>query len=148
MKTESERAFSIYPYQWLSNLYQDLAEVYLKKSDNQSYKYYLNKFKDITLEGIRKSEGTYVPLYARLASYYQHLLDNCDNCDESDLREKMLLAKEKIIEINPEIRFLGEDYINRSDYTGYGLPPKIVFLNRDHGWSTTKFKILIANSIK
>ena len=49
--------------------------------------------------------------------------------------------------INPEIRFLGEDYINRTDYTGYGLPPKIIFLKRDHGWSTTKFKNLIAGSI-
>ena len=52
-----------------------------------------------------------------------------------------------IIDINPEIRFLGEDYINRTDYTGYGLPPKIIFLNRNHGWSTTKFKNLIASSI-
>ena len=51
-----------------------------------------------------------------------------------------------IIDINPEIRFLGEDYINRTDYTGYGLPPKIIFLKRDHGWSTTKFKNLIAGS--
>ena len=49
--------------------------------------------------------------------------------------------------INPEIRFLGEDYINSTDYTGYGLPPKIIFLKRDHGWSTTKFKNLIASSI-
>ena len=49
--------------------------------------------------------------------------------------------------INPEIRFLGEDYINRTDYTGYGLPPKIIFLSRNHGWSTTKFKNLIASSI-
>jgi len=52
-----------------------------------------------------------------------------------------------IIDINPEIRFLGEDYINRTDYTGYGLPTKIIFLKRDHGWSTTKFKNLIASSI-
>ena len=52
-----------------------------------------------------------------------------------------------IIDVNPEIRFLGEDYINRTDYTGYGLPPKIIFLKRDHGWSTTKFKNLIASSI-
>ena len=52
-----------------------------------------------------------------------------------------------IIEINPAVRFLGDDYINKSDYTGYGLPPKVVFLKRDHGWSTTKFKNLIANSI-
>ena len=53
-----------------------------------------------------------------------------------------------IIDINPEIRFLGEDYINRTNYTGYGLAPEIIFLNRNHGWSTTKFKKLIANSIK
>ena len=49
--------------------------------------------------------------------------------------------------INPDIRFLGEDYINKTDYTGYELPPKIIFLKRDHGWSTTKFKNLIACSI-
>tara|TARA_B100001059_G_C17433814_1_gene379302 strand:+ start:75 stop:506 length:432 start_codon:yes stop_codon:yes gene_type:complete len=53
-----------------------------------------------------------------------------------------------IIKINPNIRFLGNDYKNRTDYTGHGLTPKIVFLSRDHGWSTTKFKNLIANSIK
>jgi glycerol-3-phosphate cytidylyltransferase len=53
-----------------------------------------------------------------------------------------------IIDINPEIRFLGDDYVNRNDYTGYKLPPKIVFLSRNHGWSTTKFKKLIANSLK
>ena len=52
-----------------------------------------------------------------------------------------------IIDINPEIRFLGEDYINRTDFTGYGLPPEIIFLKRDHGWSTTKFKKLITDSI-
>ena len=60
--------------------------------------------------------------------------------------EKQLLKL--IIDINPEIRFLGEDYINRTNYTGHGLAPKIIFLNRNHGWSTTKFKKLIANSIK
>jgi glycerol-3-phosphate cytidylyltransferase len=49
--------------------------------------------------------------------------------------------------IKPEIRFLGDDYINRTDYTGYGLPPEIIFLKRDHGWSTTKFKNLIASSL-
>ena len=53
-----------------------------------------------------------------------------------------------IIDINPEIRFLGEDYINRTNYTGYGIAPKIIFLNRNDGWSATKFKKLIANSIK
>ena len=46
------------------------------------------------------------------------------------------------------LRFLGDDYKNRTDYTGYGLSPEIIFLKRDHGWSTTKFKNLIAKSIK
>jgi glycerol-3-phosphate cytidylyltransferase len=59
--------------------------------------------------------------------------------------EKQLLKL--IIDINPEVRFLGEDYINRTNYTGYGLAPKIIFLNRNHGWSTTKYKKLIADSI-
>ena len=59
--------------------------------------------------------------------------------------EKELL--QLINNINPDIRFLGEDYVNKTDYTGYGLPPKIIFLKRDHGWSTTKFKNLIASSI-
>ena len=52
-----------------------------------------------------------------------------------------------IININPDVRFLGDDYIERKNYTGYGLPPEIIFLNRAHGWSTTKFKQKIAKSI-
>ena len=55
--------------------------------------------------------------------------------------------KQLIIDIKPEIRFLGDDYKSRTDYTGYGLPPQIVFLKRNHGWSTTKFKNLVASSI-
>ena len=53
-----------------------------------------------------------------------------------------------IVKVNPEIRFLGEDYINKTNYTGHGLAPKKIFLNRNHGQSTTKFKKLISNSIK
>tara|TARA_B100002019_G_scaffold291721_1_gene312725 strand:+ start:1205 stop:1624 length:420 start_codon:yes stop_codon:yes gene_type:complete len=49
--------------------------------------------------------------------------------------------------INPDVRFLGDDYRGRTDYTGYGLPNQIHFLKRDHGWSTTKFKKLIANTL-
>ena len=45
------------------------------------------------------------------------------------------------------LRFLGDDYVNKS-YTGDDLNIPIYFLDRDHGWSTTKFKKLIANSLK
>ena len=53
---------------------------------------------------------------------------------------------ELIREGNFNIRFLGDDYINKK-YTGDDLDIKIHFLNRDHGWSTTKFKTLISKSI-
>jgi len=54
---------------------------------------------------------------------------------------------ERIKEVNPDVRFLGDDYIGRS-FTGDDLPIKIHFLERNHGWSTTKFKKLISESIK
>jgi glycerol-3-phosphate cytidylyltransferase len=46
-----------------------------------------------------------------------------------------------------DIRFLGDDYIGKP-YTGDNLKIPIHYLNRDHGWSTTKYKNLIANTIK
>ena len=47
---------------------------------------------------------------------------------------------------NFNIRFLGDDYKNKS-YTADDLKIKVHFLNRDHGWSTTKFKTLISKTI-
>ena len=44
------------------------------------------------------------------------------------------------------IRFLGEDYVGK-DYTGKDLDQSIIFLPRKHGWSTTKFKKLVYNSM-
>ena len=46
------------------------------------------------------------------------------------------------------IRFLGDDYIDRKSFTGKDLNIPIHFINRDHGWSTTKFKKLISLSFK
>jgi glycerol-3-phosphate cytidylyltransferase len=48
--------------------------------------------------------------------------------------------------LNPDIRFLGDDYIGKP-FTGDDLDIPIHYLNRDHGWSTTKYKQLIANSL-
>jgi len=53
-----------------------------------------------------------------------------------------------LVAINPDVRFLGDDYKNRTDYTGFGLGIPVHFLDRSHGWSTTKFKEEIANEIK
>jgi len=44
-----------------------------------------------------------------------------------------------------DIRFLGDDYIDKP-FTGDDLKIPIHYLSRDHGWSTTKFKKLIAES--
>ena len=47
---------------------------------------------------------------------------------------------------NFNIRFLGDDYQNKK-FTGDDLGIKVHFLNRDHGWSTTKFKKLISKNL-
>ena len=41
--------------------------------------------------------------------------------------------------IKPDISFLGEDYKDK-DYTGKDLNIPVHWINRNHGWSTTKFK--------
>jgi len=48
--------------------------------------------------------------------------------------------------LNPDVRFLGDDYIDKP-FTGDDLGIPIHYLNRDHGWSTTKYQQLIADSI-
>ena len=60
---------------------------------------------------------------------------------ESDLYEYL---KDNTSIINT--RFLGDDYVKKP-FTGDDLPIKIHYINRDHGWSTTKFKKQIANEV-
>ena len=48
--------------------------------------------------------------------------------------------------LSPNIRFLGDDYKGKK-YTGDHLGIPVHYLDRSHGWSTTKFKRLIAKSI-
>lgn len=45
-----------------------------------------------------------------------------------------------------DVRFLGDDY-KEKPFTGDNLKIDIHYLNRDHGWSTTKFKQQIANTL-
>lgn len=49
-------------------------------------------------------------------------------------------------ELKPEIRFLGDDYKGK-EITGEDLNIPIHYLDRSHGWSTTKFKTLIHQQI-
>jgi glycerol-3-phosphate cytidylyltransferase len=48
--------------------------------------------------------------------------------------------------INPDVRFLGDDYIDKP-YTGDNLGIPVHWISRSHGWSTTKFKQAIADSL-
>ena len=59
-----------------------------------------------------------------------------------DVEEKLIFYLKKT---NPDIRFLGDDYKNKT-YTGFELNIPIHYLDRSHGWSATKFKRLIAKS--
>jgi hypothetical protein len=45
------------------------------------------------------------------------------------------------------VRYLGDDYIGKS-FTGDDLDLPIQYLSRDHGWSTTKYKKLIADEVQ
>ena len=56
--------------------------------------------------------------------------------------ELLLLIKS----INPDVRFLGDDYVDKY-YTGKEIGTLIHWINRSHGWSTTKFKQEIAYSL-
>ena len=49
--------------------------------------------------------------------------------------------------IDPDVRFLGDDYMT-SDFTGNDLYIPIHYLDRSHGWSTTKYKRKIADEIQ
>ena len=64
---------------------------------------------------------------------------------------KVYTYEEELIKLLKEdkfnIRFLGDDYIGKT-YTGIELNINIHYLSRDHGWSTTKFKELIAETLK
>ena len=44
-----------------------------------------------------------------------------------------------------DVRFLGDDYKGKP-FTGDSLNIPIYYMNRDHGWSTTKFKQQIVSS--
>mgnify|MGYP003624425053 FL=1 len=49
--------------------------------------------------------------------------------------------------VDPDIRFMGEDYIGKS-FTGDDLGINIHWISRAHGWSTTLYKNEIAKSVK
>ena len=59
--------------------------------------------------------------------------------------EKELLAL--IVEHDFNLRFLGDDYIGKP-FTGDHLNIPVHYIERNHGWSTSKDKHLLAESLK
>ena len=55
---------------------------------------------------------------------------------EDDLRRLLSLRR-------PDVRILGDDWIKKP-YTGHDLPIKVVFVERDHGYSSTNLRHRIA----
>jgi glycerol-3-phosphate cytidylyltransferase len=53
---------------------------------------------------------------------------------------------ELLEDLDPTIRFLGDDYKDKT-VTGDHLAIPICYLDRSHGWSTTKYKTLIHDQI-
>lgn len=45
------------------------------------------------------------------------------------------------------VRILGDDYVGKSA-TGQEFSNKTIYVERNHGWSSTKYKRLIADSLK
>ena len=73
-----------------------------------------------------------------LENFFTHPIILSYNTEE----ELLVLIKS----INPDVRFLGDDYVDK-DYTGKEIGTLIHWIDRSHGWSTTKFKQAIADSI-
>ena len=49
--------------------------------------------------------------------------------------------------VNPHVRILGTDYKSRTDFTGSELDIEIYYHQRNHDWSTTRFKSEITNQV-
>ena len=62
------------------------------------------------------------------------LLDSIKYIDEIHVYNTEEDLHNLIFSLKPDIRFQGDDYKGRTDYTGYGLCPDVYFFNRDHGF--------------
>lgn len=60
-----------------------------------------------------------------------------DEIREYNTEEELL---EIMRDVKPDVRFLGDDYKERTDYTGYELGISIFFNDRSHGYSTSELK--------
>ena len=65
------------------------------------------------------------------------LLEGCryiDEIVEYDTEADLLLLLKTL---NLDIRFMGDDYLTSTSYTGYGLPIHMHYVDRSHGFSSS-----------
>lgn len=70
------------------------------------------------------------------------ILESIKYVDEIVIYDTENELYELLKKIKPDVRFLGDDYIGK-EINGGDLNIKIIYINRNHGWSSTKFKQLI-----
>lgn len=75
-----------------------------------------------------------------------HILESLRQVDFVFLYKTEAVFHDVLLNGKFDVRFLGSDYIDKT-FTGDDLDIPIHFLNRDHDWSTTKFKQMIADSL-
>lgn len=75
-----------------------------------------------------------------------YILSNLQQVDDVLLYENESGLIDLLTSCRFDLRFLGADYVGRP-ITGDELAP-VHYLDRSHGWSTTKFKTLIYEQIK
>ena len=137
----------------------------------------IDQFKSMVKPRVGFIAGTFDVMHPGYIEMFKFMKNNCDylivglHKDPSlelkpvlstDERKEMLLSlryidqvieyqiESELIEIlknnKIDIRFLGDDYIDKR-YTGKDLPIDIKLIDRSHGWSTTKYKISISESL-
>ena len=126
------------------NIYKREPLLFFMKKTNEELIKLLNELKNIDtdLKIPIKEKYSSIELKKHLTYLNEEYIDEI----KVYTYEKELIELLKTGEFN--LRFLGDDYKNKDNYTGKELGIPIHYLSRDHGWSATKFKEKIYEQIK
>ena len=107
--------------------------------------------------------GNFDVMHPGYIKMFKECAENCDCVVIVEERKEMLFELKSVCDVITytyegtlygllkegefDIRFLGDDYKNKP-FTGDDLKIPIHYLDRSHGWSTTKFKKLIYDGVR
>ena len=89
----------------------------------------------------------YIEMFEDAKSVCDYLIIALQSDATIDRPEKNKPVQTLVKSLRPDVRLMGDDYIGKK-FTGDDLGILIKWVDRSHGWSTTKFKQAIANSCK